>query len=69
MGKQLEIKSIVMGVTILLIIYLMGCFISVSFDITKWDEGGRVMVGIFGPTLSTLIASLYYNVCKNTMGE
>lgn len=35
----------------LLFMYIIGCTISASFDITQWDNVTRVIIGIFNTIL------------------
>lgn len=40
--------GIISGIFVFSIFYLLGAFMQISFDISKWSEDARVLVGIFG---------------------
>lgn len=49
------ITSILAGVISFVLFYLIGAFVQTSFDITKWSESARVLVGSFGGIVSIFV--------------
>lgn len=49
--KSNYIKDILNVSLMLLFMYIIGCTISASFDITQWDNVTRVIIGIFNTIL------------------
>ena len=60
------ITSILAGLVTFLLFYLLGAFVELSFDISKWAEGARVIVGAIGGTLS--ICVMIVAGCYKIMG-
>jgi hypothetical protein len=53
MKKILNLVTIASsGIVVFLIIYLIGAFIQVSFDISTWSIDARILVGTLGGLLS-----------------
>ena len=52
------ITSILAGLIIFLLFYLIGAFVQMSFDITKWSESARVLVGSFGGIVSIFVMAM-----------
>ena len=48
------IKSFAASALIFFLCYLLGSFVAVSFDITKWADVGRFMVAIIGGIVSAI---------------
>ena len=48
------IKSLAASAAIFFLFYLLGSFVAVSFDITKWADIGRFVVAIFGGVASAI---------------
>lgn len=49
-----QINAILKSTMVFFIFYLVGCFIEVSFDISKWNTFTRVIVSVGGAFYSTL---------------
>lgn len=47
LGKE-ETTGIIRGVLFGILFYLLGCFVSASFNLKDWDVVCRSMVGFFG---------------------
>lgn len=56
MGKELFYRVLI-GLISFLSVYLVGCFVKISFDITEWDEFTRGFVGIFGLLIGIILAT------------
>ena len=41
-----------------LFLYLLGAFVSASFDISTWDPGGRTFVALLGLLIGVPVAAL-----------
>jgi hypothetical protein len=52
-------NSIIVFISLLILFYLIGCFIEVSFNIAEWREGVRLSVAGIGTTVSGLFAGSY----------
>lgn len=52
-------NSIIVFISLLILFYLMGCFIEVSFNIAEWEETVRVSVAVMGTAVSALLAGTY----------
>lgn len=48
------IKSFAASALIFFLCYLLGAFVAVSFDITKWADIGRFMVATIGGIVSAI---------------
>ena len=49
------ITSILAGIVTFFLFYLLGAFVELSFDISKWTEAARVIVGVMGGVLSICV--------------
>ena len=49
------ITSILAGLLMFCLFYLIGAFIEVSFDISKWSIDCRIMVGAIGGVFSFFV--------------
>lgn len=49
-------NSIIVFISLLVIFYLTGCFLEVSFNIAEWREGVRFGVACIGVPVSGLFA-------------
>jgi hypothetical protein len=54
------LKSFGLTLFIFSIIYLLGSFYSLSFDISKWNENTRSIVSVMGGFFSLLFGLIYY---------
>lgn len=52
-------NSIIVFISLLVIFYLIGCFIEVSFNIAEWREGVRFGIAMIGVPVSALLAATY----------
>ena len=58
------IKSFAASALIFFLCYLLGAFVAVSFDITKWADIGRFMVAIFGGFASAITFAFVFEDLK-----
>lgn len=49
------IKASIAGIATFIVIYLIGSFVQVSFDIKQWTELARIIVGLYGGIQSIII--------------
>jgi len=56
--------EIITFITMCLLAYLLGCFISASFNIKEWGESTRGFIGVFG-VIFAFIATGISNDAKN----
>lgn len=52
-------NSIIVFISLLVMFYLIGCFLEVSFNIAEWREGVRFGVGVIGTSISALLAATH----------
>ena len=52
-------NNIIVFISILIIAYLAGCFIELSFNIADWTEVARVSVVIFGFAIAVMFTAMY----------
>lgn len=61
-------KNICISIVVVFIIfglfYLIGCFISVSFDLSEWDKKLKQTIGTLGGIVSVFFACIY---CKEKL--
>lgn len=48
---------ITVGLLATLVVYLVGAFIAVDFNIANWDAEGRGIVGLFMPVMGIFAAT------------
>ena len=61
------IKSLLVGLLIFILFYLIGCFVAADFNIMNWEKEGRMFCGLLGGLASIsfmCIAFGYYNENK-----
>jgi hypothetical protein len=58
-------KRILIGCIGFVFIYLFGSFFNVSFDISKWGEGSRLIVTFFGSLAFIMLATYPESNFKN----
>jgi len=54
MKEQNKIKSVLLGLLVFIVVYLLGAFYSVTLNIDRWGEGTRFFVSFFGGLLAVL---------------
>lgn len=45
---RLKLESLAVGISALVLVYLLGVFVAVDFNIANWSEGGRTAVAVIG---------------------
>jgi hypothetical protein len=60
------IISILSGLFVFFLFYLLGAFITTTFNISQWSETARVVVGIFGGffSLTVMCSILIHKITK-----
>jgi hypothetical protein len=56
------IISISFGALIFLFLYLIGSFVQISFNISKWSEDARFIVGALGGLTSLIIMIAIFSI-------
>ncbi len=42
-----ELKAVLLGLVVFTTAYLAGCFVEADFNISHWNQGTRLFVGLF----------------------
>lgn len=50
-----QLKNLINGILVFIFFYLIGSFIEVSFDISKWSPDARFLIGVFGALSSAVV--------------
>jgi len=62
MASKNLIVSILYGALIFAFMYLIGSFVQISFDISKWSEDARVIVGAFGGFITLVLIIAIFSI-------
>jgi multisubunit Na+/H+ antiporter MnhE subunit len=52
-------NSIIVFISLLVMFYLIGCFIEVSFNIAEWTEGVRLGIAVLGTFMSAVLTGAF----------
>jgi hypothetical protein len=55
--KNVKLKASLIFVAAMIFFYLLASFVALTFNVTHWDEGGRLAYALFAPTLSLVVAA------------
>lgn len=56
MNKKKVIAAVLVFILVFGLVFLMSAFVNLSFDITKWSEVSRKMVGVFGLGIAAMFS-------------
>jgi hypothetical protein len=60
-----ELKAVLLGLGVFTAAYLAGCFVEADFNISHWNQGTRLFVGLFGMLFAVMTTSMHYNEIKH----
>ena len=52
-------KELIIAIVTILLIYLIGCFINLSFNIYYWTGVSRILVGLMAPVIAFVFCGMY----------
>jgi hypothetical protein len=58
------IARFLIGLSVLIIMYLIVSFVKLTFDFTNWSEGTRFFLSVFGTVLALFVALAPYEIEK-----